>query len=397
MIDNISFKNYRIFKDNQVLEIKPITIIFGKNNTGKSAILKLPIFIESSIKSITNEVFELKCQEIELGAEMRDIIYGKASRAMEFTLTDADNTYKLYVKFFIDSTAKEQQSKIEKWHLDFQGTSIDITLDNDSYIEENNIITNISFMGIKPIGNNIPNLINQLFEKIDFNIDYIGPIRENPARDIRISPVMNIKSGTKGEYTYQKLISSALTIDKDLINKVSNWYFSNFDEWSITIDKTREPVYHIEIENNSIKTNILDAGVGIVQSLPIVIRAMEKCSEQTLIIIEEPETHLHPAAHANLGELIFSSTQKDPLKKYFIETHSLNFIMRLRRLVAEGKLNKNNVSLYYVDFEKEETASKLKKIEIKEDGSVDYWPKGVFNEALEEAIAIRDTQLNKMK
>lgn len=397
MIDNIAFKNYRIFKDEQSLEIKPITIIFGKNNTGKSAILKLPILIENSLSNKTNEVFELKSQDIELGAEMRDVIYGKASRAMEFTINDTINNYKLYVRFFVDSTAKEQQSKIEKWCLCFQDSFFEIMLENDSYIEKNNTFSNISFVGIKPIGENIPNSINQIFEYIYFDIDYIGSIRANPARDIRIFPIMSAKSGINGENTYQKLISSALTIDKELITNVSAWYSSNFDEWTINIDKTREPIYHIEIENNNIKTNIRDAGVGIIQSLPIVIRAMEKCNKRTLIIIEEPETHLHPAAHANLGELIFDSVQKDPLKKYIIETHSLNFIMRLRRLVAEGKLKKNDISLYYVDFAKEETASKLKKIEIKEDGSVDYWPQGVFNEALEEAIAIRNIQLNKQK
>ena len=45
-----------------------------------------------------------------------------------------------------------------------------------------------------------------------------------------------------------------------MINDVSNWYFSNFDKWSINIDKTREPIYHIEIQNNDIKTNILPVG-----------------------------------------------------------------------------------------------------------------------------------------
>ena len=88
MIDNISFKNYKIFKNEQDLEIKPITVIFGKNNTGKSAVLKLPIFIESSLVCKTKEVFELECQDVELGAEMRDIIYGKANRAMEFSLSN---------------------------------------------------------------------------------------------------------------------------------------------------------------------------------------------------------------------------------------------------------------------------------------------------------------------
>lgn len=117
MIDNISFKNYKIFKNEQDLEIKPITVIFGKNNTGKSAVLKLPIFIESSLVCKTKEVFELECQDVELGAEMRDIIYGKANRAMEFSLSNSTGSYKLDVKFFVDSTSRAQQSKIEKWHF----------------------------------------------------------------------------------------------------------------------------------------------------------------------------------------------------------------------------------------------------------------------------------------
>ena len=42
MLTRIEFENYRIFKKRQVLDIKPITILFGKNNAGKSAVLKLP-------------------------------------------------------------------------------------------------------------------------------------------------------------------------------------------------------------------------------------------------------------------------------------------------------------------------------------------------------------------
>ena len=259
MIDNISFKNYKIFKNEQDLEIKPITVIFGKNNTGKSAVLKLPIFIESSLVCKTKEVFELECQDVELGAEMRDIIYGKANRAMEFSLSNSTGSYKLDVKFFVDSTSRAQQSKIEKWHLDYQNSSTDITLNDDFYMVDGHA-SNISFMGIRPIGDGIPNSINQLFESIDFNIDCIGSIRDSPPRDIRTSSVMSTKSGRKGENTYQKLINNALCSDKYLINDVSNWYFSNFDKWSINIDKTREPIYHIEIQNNDIKTNILPVG-----------------------------------------------------------------------------------------------------------------------------------------
>lgn len=84
--------------------------------------------------------------------------------------------------------------------------------------------SNISFMGIRPIGDGIPNSINQLFESIDFNIDYIGSIRDGHSSWYK-DFVCSTKSGRKGENTYQKLINNALCSDKYLINDVSNWYF----------------------------------------------------------------------------------------------------------------------------------------------------------------------------
>ncbi len=45
MITKIKFKNYKLFKQTQTLEIKPITILIGKNSSGKTAVLKLPTLI----------------------------------------------------------------------------------------------------------------------------------------------------------------------------------------------------------------------------------------------------------------------------------------------------------------------------------------------------------------
>lgn len=57
--------------------------------------------------------------------------------------------------------------------------------------------------------------------------------------------------------------------------------------------------------------------------------------EPTLIVVEEPETHLHPAAHGDLAERFVDSFIEDSNKRYLIETHSQNFVLRLRRLIAE--------------------------------------------------------------
>jgi AAA15 family ATPase/GTPase len=77
MINEIGFKNYKIFKGKQVLKIRPLTILIGKNNSGKSAITKLPTLIEGSLSGNFSEPLKLENNGVELGKNFEDIIYQK--------------------------------------------------------------------------------------------------------------------------------------------------------------------------------------------------------------------------------------------------------------------------------------------------------------------------------
>jgi predicted ATPase len=135
----------------------------------------------------------------------------------------------------------------------------------------------------------------------------------------------------------------------------------------------------------------------MIHALPLVVRSFMLAKEETLIVIEEPELHLHPAAHGNLAER-FAKSLVDKNKRYLIETHSQNFVLRLRALIAEGKiLNKDQLALYYVEYDEDTNESNLKLINIDDDGEVDYWPEDIFNESLYETIRIRKAQKAKLK
>lgn len=396
MANRYSFKNYKIFKDEQVLELRPITIVFGKNNSGKSALLKFPLMFESTLKCNSTEVFDLKPYEgLKLGEELIDVLYGKALRAVECEAENAEADVKLAFRFYVDKSGAEQHSHIEYWKLVYQGQALEVKWNGDSYSSSIPELGNISFRGAVLVADNVPGFVAEAIKALKCNIDYIGPIRVIPNRDMRIDSDEEKISGYKGENTYNVLLKDSLTGDKQLTSKVSEWYSKNFDNWALRVDDLRAPVYHVELVNDNLKNNILDTGYGIVQSLPVVIRACQKCEDETLIILEEPETHLHPAAHGNMAQLIAESVQEDRNKKYLIETHSLNFIMRLRRLVAEGVLGVDDVNLIYVDFEKEDVSSSLKVIPIKEDGSVVSWPSDVFYETMQEVMAIKNAQFQK--
>ena len=184
-----------------------------------------------------------------------------------------------------------------------------------------------------------------------------------------------------------------------MIKKVSNWFKNNFEGWGIEVQKDiQQPNYYLELskDNPRININITNVGEGMSQVLPLVVRAYYKADKPTTIIMEQPELHLHPGAHGNLAELFVNSLSDDKNKRYLIETHSQNFILRVRRLIAEGKFNYNDLALYWIDFDEEKNVSSLKEIKVNELGKVvDYWPENVFSESLDESIALRAAQIQK--
>jgi predicted ATPase len=406
MINKISFKNYKLFKEKQTLELKPITILIGKNNSGKSAVLKLMTLIEGALNGKSDNVFELKNDDVTSGDKYKDLIYGKFGRAIELDLYQEDTIREkvdiLNVEVSVDIDAdvpvlenwslKEINKKCEtNVLLDLQrvnSTTYFNEVDDTEFLcEFNGIYLANYFYKEKPDSSGT-------IYKIPFlKTDFIGSIREKSKQDYRLNPV-NTKSHPDGRYLYDFLIRDYLTTDKKYFSKISEWIKTKFQGWELYVDVDSQP-YHIELRRGKLYVNLTETGMGIGQSLPLITRAYKPCDEETLIIIEEPESHLHPFAHAQLAQLFAESIKEDRNKKYLIETHSQNFILRLRRLVAEGYLNENDLGIYYVEFDEESNEGNLREIKVDRNGKVDYWPEGIFSETLEETLGIRTAQIDK--
>lgn len=124
--------------------------------------------------------------------------------------------------------------------------------------------------------------------------------------------------------------------------------------------------------------NITDVGFGISQILPIIVQSFK--SNGDLILIEQPEIHIHPKLQAEMGSMFAEACENN---NFIIETHSENILLRLKKMVRTGKLDKDKLSIIYVD--KTEEGSICCPIRLDDNGDfVDKWPKGFFEESLEE-------------
>jgi len=367
MINNIKFKNYKLFKDEQELELRPITIVIGKNNSGKSAIGKLLTMLSGSFSGSFSAPLQLETGSVRVGNSYEDIFYNREITVAPIELTISSESEKLQVSITGDRT---YNIKISKYSLN----------DNNVDIAKN------KFNGF------LTNAVEIKTLKLDF--DYIESFRKFPTPTFSDIFGEYSKIGLSGENAY-KLLAQYHENHDDTLDLISKWFSENFEGWRLSVKDVSgtSKSYEVVLENDFIKPiNIVNTGSGIRQSLPLVVRSFMPVEDEIRIITEEPETHLHPAAHGNLAERFVQSYLDDNKRKYFIETHSENFILRIQRMIAEKKILNTDVSIYYVDYKEKSGYSSLTRIQIDADGEVDMWPDNIFNEDLDEVLKFRKAQ-----
>lgn len=122
-----------------------------------------------------------------------------------------------------------------------------------------------------------------------------------------------------------------------------------------------------------------NVGFGISYVLPIVL-ALLTAEESKIIVIENPESHIHPRGQAKLGKLI--SLAASIGAQLFIETHSDHILNGIRVAVKEGNIDKSNVNVMY--FEKttteKEQFTRILQIKVDKNGTLSEYPKDFLDE-----------------
>jgi len=223
------------------------------------------------------------------------------------------------------------------------------------------------------------------------DVDYIGPFRILPKRYFYLTGETYFRdTGITGENAYAMLGISKLKKDSELYKKVGKWYKEHFDGWELKVDdRGKKPLIQILLSKNDTDVNIVDVGQGMNQALPLVVRANVTDRPDSIIVLEQPELHLHPAAHGDLAEL-FAKSAKENNQTFIIETHSENMLLRLRKLVVENDFGftKDDVIIYWLE-DAELKGQELMEITIDENGVLSDWRDGVFDEGLKEVLEMQ--------
>ena len=244
---------------------------------------------------------------------------------------------------------------------------------------------------------------SNLQEELEDNLEYLGPLRERPQRAYLHSGNPMTEIGESGQYAAQ-----ILWIEKD--NKVQylpalgeepkevtlmeavNDVFKNLGMFqSVDIKSEKSIIYQILFRLGGPRARnvvtIADVGFGVSQLLPILVLGL-RSDKSSLLLLEQPEIHLHPKLQANLADFLLTLASRE--RRLIIETHSDHFINRLRRRIAEDPTDtlKNKVNILFVHPPKDGQGAVIEPLQIDRFGVIENWPPDFLPEAADEAEAI---------
>lgn len=238
-------------------------------------------------------------------------------------------------------------------------------------------------------------------------INYLSTVKEENSR---------IYIGTNNS-TFTKLLKdySSLNIDKSFINKYLK-AFEIGDEIIVNFERKHQ-VINISIKSDQFsERDLVDFGYGIKQlililmHIAVIAKKNKKSKEVTnyegdygledyyvssILLIEEPETNLHPKWQSLLATMFVDANELYNIQ-LIIETHSEYLIRKFQTLTAEGQINSEDVKIFYLRGPQKITTDRkqIETILIDSDGSIDYklFDDGFFDEADKLELSLLNVQ-----
>ena len=243
------------------------------------------------------------------------------------------------------------------------------------------------------------------YEALMDSVFYLGPLRDYPQREYRWSGASPVDVGARGEHSVDAIL--AATSRNERMNLRPRWNLMTFQEmiayWLKRLDlihsfEIREiaeglNLYHARVRANqsSPETMLTDVGFGVSQVLPVLV-LLYYVPEGSIILMEQPEIHLHPSVQSGLADVMLAVAGRRNIQ-IIVESHSEHLLRRFQRRAAEGKADSSDLKLYFVS--NDSGVAKLSDLALNEFGEIENWPVQFFGDEVGEIAAISKASLTR--
>lgn len=383
MLTEIKVENFKCFKDETIFPIEKLTLLTGVNGKGKSTTIQsLLLPSQSVLENKNSNILVLNSDWVKLGSFDDVKSTGSAARSEIglsycFENTERNKYLTLNMKFsrkYIDDDEDVEDEgnlllksvEIESNEEgEFQSDSLDIIRGLDesilksvkSYLVD---FSRVSFISAERIG---PRSFHESASNRTFGVGKFG---EHTASEIYRNREKDVR---------QELIHSSGETPK-LPDQISAWVAYIFNSGTVSVTSISESLKRMLISPDGSANNYKpeNVGYGFSYCLPIIVAGLV-AKEGDVIIIENPEAHLHPSAQNRITNFLCKVAASNVTT--IIETHSPSILNGVRLAVKESVLHNEDTSILFFG---ESSKEPLSRVVIEKDGLISHWPKGFFDQ-----------------
>lgn len=369
MISKLTIKNFKIHAKTE-LELKNLNILTGINGVGKSSVFQSLLLLRQSYEgNVLHAGLQLNKPHCDIGF-ISDATYQYGeSDEIEFSIESDENGNQTWV-------FKPQDNNSNKNFIPIVGASpnnlsiLNVFNDNFQYLSAARFSPRETY----PLDSNAVEVKRQLSI-------------EKGQGELVVHFLYHFGIEKKQKIKFPNLIHESSRFD-DLLNQVTAWE----REISPGVNVVPKPSgksfslkYTFNKKNDISPTNEFSAenvGFGLSYALPIIVAALSS-DQNSLILIENPEAHLHQRGQAELAKLIALAAQNGV--QIILETHSEHIIngvlVACKKFEQSGKgINKDLVRIYHFSRDEEKHCAIVQSIKILPDGKLDKQPDDFFEQ-----------------
>jgi len=374
MIKSIEIKNFKSIKQ-KFFPLRNLNILLGLNGMGKSSFIQTLLALKQSRNLIRGRLDLNSNYFVNLGST-KDVLYQYSKRQdLAFDVKFLSGN-ELNLQFKYEPEADYFISKIANANAHGE---LDRKIFEETLFSENFQYLNANRMEPTSVNpKNFSSVVNSknIGNHGEFTAHFIEVFNGD---DVQFDNLIHKDSISKDSVTGKEIIN------KTLINQINLWMGEispnvNVRTTSISSDYVLlEFVYKQPNFGNTNRYKPENVGFGISYGLPVVVSLLAARAGE-LIIIENPESHIHPRGQAELGKLIAKVAMNGV--QVIVETHSDHILNGIRVAVKENEIEEDKVVLFYFEriIEDDEQYSKVTNIEIDKNGELSAYPKDMMDE-----------------
>jgi len=405
MISELSVENFKCLKQISI-KLKPLTVFIGPNGSGKSSILQSililkRLFVTQGAGISIQGLFHID-KYIDMGT-WEDVVFDNSKPikiALKVVENDAqmlldttfsrDSKVSLDVKILIGGIENTFSKIIVLPYQPKQSQSVSIRFKEGSLSGSwdgfNLTITSVAGRVSDEVKNAIMSLLNSWHRKVFFIPASTSMFR---------MPQVNIGWQSKSDIL-DAIKSSSIADEAHLIALLA----TDPDTEDYVL-KCVKKLFGIEVRGRPLPTNVarIISSIRKGKTIPIVNEGggINRCiytftilalaDAESTIMIEEPETNLHPKAQYDLAGTFTEAVTKER-KQIIITTHSEHLLFGILQQIRKKEVKREEIAIYYVQKDAKDGKTVVEELEIDEHGRVKGGLPGFFEEEVRELVGL---------